>query len=143
MLKGALGERNRIRRYGGDESGRALHRDALVIKPQAVEAAKLLAIASSAWSAVMTLRHHNAMPAVPFGNGWIDCQHTAIGCAKFHHRARKEVRIVAEHRHNLLSTAKCDERERLCFVPVRNDCRRGPEDLGLVRCLRFRCIIDF
>src|SRR5262245_52622291 len=100
MFHGALAERNRVRRYGGDESGRALHRDALVIKPQAVETAKLLAIASSTWSAVMTLRHHNAVPAVSINDGRIDRQHTAIGCAKFGHRTRKEVWIVAEHRHS-------------------------------------------
>src|SRR5262245_34193526 len=138
-----LAERNRVRRYGGDESGRALHRDALVIKPQAVETAKLLAIASSTWSPVMTLRHHNAVPTVSINDGRIDRQHTAIGCAKFGHRTRKEVWIVAEHRHNQRSTAERDERERLRFVLVRNDCRCRPEDLGLVRCLRFRCIIDF
>src|SRR5262245_41048850 len=107
----ALAERNRVRRYGGDAKRRALDRDALVIKPQAVEAAKLLAIASSTWSAVMTLRHHNAVPAVAISDGRIDRQHTAIGCAKFGHRTRKEVWIVAEHRHNQRSTAERDERE--------------------------------
>src|SRR4029453_3878725 len=98
MFHSALGERNRVSRYGGDESGRALHRDALVIKPQAVEAAKPPALARPAWSAVMTLRHHNAVPAVSISDGRIDRQHTAIECAKFGHRTRKEVWIVAEHR---------------------------------------------
>jgi hypothetical protein len=50
------------------EIGRTLHRHALMIEPQPIEAAQLSAIAGAAGPAVMTLRHDNAVPSVGVGD---------------------------------------------------------------------------
>ena len=50
------------------EIGRALHRNALMIEPQPIEAAQLGAIAGAARPAVMTLWHDDAVPGVGIGD---------------------------------------------------------------------------
>ena len=48
--------------------GRTLHRNALMIEPQPIEAAQLGAIAGAARPAVMTLWHDDAVPGVSIGD---------------------------------------------------------------------------
>jgi hypothetical protein len=50
------------------EIGRTLHRHALMIEPQPMEAAQLGAIAGAAGPAAMTLWHDDAVPGVGIGD---------------------------------------------------------------------------
>src|SRR5262249_7352461 len=70
VAKSVSVEIRRARLQAGKKIGRALHREALVIEAQAVEPAEFLAIAGAAGTAVVALRHDDAVAGMCGRNRW-------------------------------------------------------------------------
>src|SRR3974390_2231416 len=133
----ALFERCRIFRRPGNKGGRALHCNALVIKPQTIEASELLAVSGAAWSAVMALRHDNTVAAVSVDDRCINGQYASIRGSKLDHRACQKIGVVSEYRCNQRSTTASDESEGFGLVFVGNNGCRRAKNFGFVHRPRF------
>src|SRR5215217_2869683 len=93
-----LVQRRRLGLQAGDELGRTLHGDALVVELEAVEAAELYAVASAAGATVVALRHDDAVPAMNLGDCGLHHQQAAVTGRQLIHRPSEEIAIIAVHR---------------------------------------------
>src|SRR3954471_4507114 len=83
---------------GGERRARALHGNALMIEPQAAQAAELGAVAGAAWPAMQAVGHDDAVTGLRFADRGIDQQQAAMAVAERRRGIGEETRIGAEHR---------------------------------------------
>src|SRR5260370_34329197 len=80
------------------EIARSLHRQALMIKAQPVNAAQLLTRSGAARSAVIALRHHDAVPGMGCGDRRIDGENATMARRNLTHDADEQIRVLAGNR---------------------------------------------
>src|SRR5215468_712073 len=121
-----------LRLQAREQLRRSLHRQALVIEAQAVEAAQLLAGAGAAGAAVIALRHDDAVAGVRARDRGIDREDAPMARPDRAHHAGEEILVLAVDRGDERAAAAPDQRHRILFVAIGHDGGGGAEHLDLV-----------
>src|SRR5262245_6832140 len=121
-----------LRLQAREQVGRSLHRQALVIEAQAVEAAQLLAGASAAGAAVIALRHDDAVAGVRARDRGIDREDAPVARPDRAHHAGEEILVLAVDRGDERAAAARDQGHGTLFVAIGHDGGGGAEHLDLV-----------
>ena len=70
--------RRGLRLQGGEQLGRTLHRDPLMVEVQAMQTAELSAVAGATRPTMMTLRHDDAVASVAVRDGRLNRQNASV-----------------------------------------------------------------
>src|SRR5258708_26012371 len=89
-----------LRLQARDEIARSLHRQALMIKAQPVKAAQLLTRSGAARSAVIALRHDDAVPGMGGGDRGIDGENATMARRNLTHHADEKIPVLAVNRND-------------------------------------------
>src|SRR5215831_15813524 len=87
-----------LRLQARDEIARSLHRQALMIEAQPVKAAQLLTRSGAAWSAMIALRHDDAVPGMGGCDRGIDRKNAAVARRDLAHHAHEKILVLAVDR---------------------------------------------
>src|SRR5260370_15235411 len=87
-----------VRLQARDEIARSLHRQALMIKAQPVKAAQLLTRSGAARSAVIALRHDDAVPGMGGGDRAVDGENATMARRNLTHDADEKTPDLAGNR---------------------------------------------
>src|SRR5262249_20393436 len=104
--------RRSLRLQARQQVARALDRHALMVEAQAVQPAQLLAVAGASGSAMVALRHDDAVPGVAGGDRRIDGENAPVRRAELARRARQKLRVGPEDRGDQRAAAAAYQRDR-------------------------------
>src|SRR5262245_15882677 len=97
-----------LRLQARDEIARSLHRQALMIKAQPVNAAQLLTRSGAARSAVIALRHDDAVARMGGGDRGSDGENATMAGRTHPHDADEKIRVLAVDRSNQRASSARD-----------------------------------
>ena len=115
-----------------EQIARSLHRQALVIKAQAVQTAQLLARPCAARTAVIALRHDDAVSGMGARDGRVDHEQPSMAWPDCAHHAGEKRQVFAVDRSDQGAAAPRDQTGSVLFITIGHDGRSGTEDLYLV-----------
>ena len=107
-----------------------------MIKAQPVKAAQLLTRSGAARSAVIALRHDDAVPGMGGGDRGIDGENATMARRDLAHDADEKIRVLAVNRSDQRASSARDQPGGILFISIRHDGRGRAEHLDLVHRLR-------
>src|SRR5262249_8653777 len=125
-----------------EQLARSLHGEPLMVEAQAKKAAQLLPCSGPAPSAVIALRHHDAVPGMRRRNCGIDGKNATMARRDFAYHAREKIFILPIDRCDQRAPSARDERGGVLFVAIRHDGRGRTEHLDLMHSLRVVCVFE-
>ena len=112
-----------LRLQACDEIARSLHGQALMIEAQPVKPAQLLTRSGAARSAVIALRHDDAVPGMGGGDRGIDGENATMARRDLAHDADEKIRVLAVDRSNQRASSARDQPGGILFISIRHDGR--------------------
>src|SRR3954469_13912169 len=116
----------------GEEIARTLDRQALVVEAQTIQTAQLLARPCAARTAVIALRHDDAVPGMGARDRRVDHEQPSMAWPDCAHHAGEKRLVFAVDRSDQGATAPRDQTGSVPFIAIGYDGRGGTEDLDLV-----------
>src|SRR5262245_38218819 len=131
-----------LRLQARDEIARSLHGQALMIKAQPVKPAQLATRSGVARSAVIALRHDDAVAGMGGCDRGIDRKNAAMARSDLAHDADEKILVLAVDRSDQRASSARDQAGRILFIAIGQDGRGRAEHFDLVHHLRAARLLE-